>query len=157
MTEARRSGNGREPAVRFGKLPGYIGYQVRQAQTAVFRDISRTIKSIGATPGEFSLLALLAVNPGINSMTLARIYQLDKATLSLAVKSLVARGFISSTRNTNDRRYYSLSLTPAGRAKLRRLTRLVEKQERVMDGVLKKGERALLLDMLERIARAFGT
>ena len=142
-------------AVDFGRLSGYIGYQVRQAQSAVFRDISRSIKAIGVTPGEFSLLAMLAANPGINSITLARIYQLDKATLSLSIKSLVKRGLISSTRNANDRRYYSLSLTPAGRAKLRRLTRLIEKQEQTMEAVLKKGERELLLDLLQRVARAF--
>jgi len=144
-----------QPSVNFGRLSGYIGYQVRQAQSAVFRDISRSIKEIGVTPGEFSLLAMLEANPGINSITLARIYQLDKATLSLSIKSLVKRGLISSTRNANDRRYYSLSLAPAGRNKLRRLTRLIEKQERTMDAVLRKGEREQLLDILKRIARAF--
>jgi hypothetical protein len=73
--------NGKEqPSVDFGRLSGYIGYQVRQAQSAVFRDISRSIKAIGVTPGEFSLLTMLEANPGINSITLARIYQLDKAT-----------------------------------------------------------------------------
>ena len=144
-----------QPSVDFGKLSGYIGYQVRQAQSAVFRDISRSIKAIGVTPGEFSLLTLLEANPGINSITLARIYQLDKATLSLSIKSLARRGLISSTRNPSDRRYYSLSLTPAGRAKLRRLTRLIENQERTMDAVLKKGEREQLLELLKRIASAF--
>ena len=148
--------DGREkPSVNFGKLSGYIGYQVRQAQSAVFRDISRSIKAIGVTPGEFSLLAMLEANPGINSIALARIYQLDKATLSLSIKSLVKRGLISSTRKPTDRRYYALTLTALGRAKLRRLTRLIENQEQTMDAVLKKGERELLLDLLRRIARAF--
>src|SRR3972149_7521341 len=72
--------------VDFGKLPGYIGYQVRQAQSAVFRDLSRTLREAGVTPGEFSLLTLLRANPGINSITLTRIYQLDKATLLLSIK-----------------------------------------------------------------------
>ena len=142
-------------AIKFGGLPGYIGYQVRQAQSAVFRDISRAIKDIGVTPGEFSLLALLKTNPGVNSVTLAKIYQLDKATLSLAIKSLVRRGIIRSTRSADDRRYYSLKLTPAGRAVLRRVTRRIEKQERTMDAVLGPGERRRLLDLLQRISRAF--
>ena len=141
--------------IKFGRLPGYIGYQVRQAQSAVFRDISRAIKDIRVTPGEFSLLTLLETNPGVNSVTLAKIYQLDKATLSLAIKSLVRRGIIRSTRSTDDRRYYSLKLTPAGRAVLRRVTRRIEHQERTMDAVLKPGERRRLLDLLQRISRAF--
>ncbi len=141
--------------VDFGRLPSYIGYQVRQAQSAVFRDISRNIKAIGVTPGEFSLLAMLEANPGINSITLARIYQLDKATLSLSVKGLAGRGLISSARDSNDRRYFSLRLTPEGRSVLRRVTRRVEKQEQAMDAVLKPGERKLLLDLLDRVSRAF--
>ncbi len=141
--------------VDFGRLPGYIGYQVRQAQSAVFRDLSRTLRETGVTPGEFSLLTLLRANPGINSITLTRIYQLDKATLSLSIKGLAARGLISSTRHVNDRRYYALELTPAGRALLQGVTRFIERQERAMDAVLRPGERERLLDLLQRISRAF--
>ena len=150
--------NGPEPGlagVEFGRLPGYIGYQVRQAQSAVFRDLSRSLRDTGVTPGEFSLLTLLRANPGINSITLTRIYQLDKATLSLSIKGLVTRGLISSTRHANDRRYYALELTPAGRALLQGVTRRIERQERAMDAVLKPGERERLLDLLQRISRAF--
>src|SRR3990170_436121 len=141
--------------VDFGRLPGYIGYQLRQAQSAVFRDLSRTLRETGVTPGEFSLLTMLKANPGINSITLTRIYQLDKATLSLSIKALAARGLISSTRHANDRRYYALELTPAGRALLQGVTRHIERQERTMDAVLQPGERERLLDLLQRISRAF--
>ena len=141
--------------VEFGRLPGYIGYQVRQAQSAVFRDMSRTLRKTGVTPGEFSLLTLLRTNPGINSITLTRIYQLDKATLSLSIKGLAARGLISNTRNASDRRYYALALTPAGRTLLQGVTRYIERQERTMDAVLQPGERERLLDLLQRISRAF--
>jgi len=156
MKSATRSKVGREPAdVDFGRLPSYIGYQLRQAQSAVFRDISRTLKETGVTPGEFSLLTMLGANPGINSITLTRIYQLDKATLSLSIKGLAKRGLISSTRHANDRRYYALELTSEGRVLLRGVTRRIERQERTMDVVLNPGERDRLLDLLQRISRAF--
>lgn len=141
--------------VDFGRLPGYIGYQVRQAQSAVFRDLSRTLRETGATPGEFSLLTMVRANPGINSITLTRIYQLDKATLSLSIKGLATRGLISSTRSANDGRYYALELTREGHALLQGVTRRIERQERAMDAVLKPGERERLLDLLQRISRAF--
>ena len=140
----------------FGKLPGYLGYQIRLAQTSIFRDLSRSIKALGVTPGEFSLLATLEGNPGVSSLRLARVYQLDKASLSLALKRLAERGLIESNRNAADRRYHALRLTPAGRAVLRRATRHVEAQERAMDAVLGRGERALLLRLLGRIAGVFG-
>lgn len=141
--------------VAFGKLPGYLGYQIRQAQSAIFRDLSRSIRALGLTPGEFSLLATLDANPGLSSMRLAAVYQLDKTSLSLAVKRLAERGLIASNRNEADRRYHALRLTPAGRALLRRATRHVEAQERAMDAVLAPGQRELLLVLLTRIAGAF--
>ena len=58
----------------------------RQAQTAVFRDLSGSLRATGVTPGEFSLLAMLRANPDINSITLAT-HQLDKATLSLSIEA----------------------------------------------------------------------
>jgi len=155
----KRAANYRRPSARaevdFGRLPGYIGYQLRQAQSAVFRDLSRTLRDTGVSPGEFSLLTLLKANPGINSITLTRIYQLDKATLSLSIKGLVKRGLISSTRSAQDRRYFELALTEKGRTLLLAVTRRIERQERVMDAVLKQGERVMLLELLQRISRAF--
>lgn len=154
MAHPRPTKNG-NAAIEFGKLPQYIGYQLRQAQTIVFRDIARSIRSIGVTPGEFSLLSLLNSNPGINSITLASHYRLDKATLSLSIKRLAERGLIESERDEDDRRYYALRLSDTGRRKLRALTRLIEKQERMIDSVLRKGERQMVLDLLSRITEVF--
>ncbi len=154
MRKPQAKGGG-EAAVDFGRLPGYIGYQVRQTQSAIFRDISRSIGECGVTPGEFSLLSMLASNPGLNSITLARLYRLDKATLSLSLKRLAGRGLIQTDRSEEDRRYSPLRLTPAGRKQLRRATRRIEMQERAMDAVLKPGEREQILDLLQRIAGAF--
>jgi len=152
---SRRRNGARAAGVDFGRLPGYIGYQVRQTQSAIFRDISRAIGDLGVTPGEFSLLTMLEANPGLNSVTLARLYRLDKATLSLSLKRLVGRGLIRTERSEQDRRYHALQLTPAGRKVLARVTRRIEKQERAMDAVLKPGEREQVLDLLQRIAGAF--
>jgi DNA-binding MarR family transcriptional regulator len=156
MRKARASAPALAPEeLDLGRLSGYLGYQIRQAQSAIFRDLARATRPLGVTPGEFSLLATLQRNPGLSSMRLARAYQLDKTSLSLALKRLAARGLIESNRNEDDRRYHALQLTPAGRDVLRRATRRIEAQERAMDAVLEPGERKLLLDRLRRIAAAF--
>ena len=144
------------PQLNFGRLTGYIGYQVRLAQSAIFRDLSRSLRSLGVTPGEFSLLTVLAANPRVNSVTLSRVYGLDKTTLSLSLKRLTRRGLIETTRSDDDRRYYALHLTSDGRQLLRKVTGQIEKQERAMYAVLRPGERERLLDLLARIAGAFG-
>lgn len=151
---AAGSGSKELAEIDFGKLPGYVGYQVRQAQSAVFRDLGGMLRATGVTPGEFSLLTMVGANPGIHSITLARLYQLDKATLSLSIKRLARRGLIGVARSAEDRRYMQLTLSPHGRVLLRKVTRCVERQERVMSAALAPGERAQLLGMLQRIARA---
>ncbi|OFZ90274.1 MAG: hypothetical protein A2W21_03490 [Betaproteobacteria bacterium RBG_16_66_20] len=143
------------PQINFGRLTGYIGYQVRLAQSAIFRDLSRAIRGLRVTPGEFSLLTVLEANPGVNSVTLVRVYKLDKTTLSLSLKRLTKRGLIETARSDDDRRYYSLHLTTGGRQLLRKVTRKIEKQERAMDAVLRPGGRAQLLRLLARISSVF--
>ena len=149
----------REPAekaqtINFGPLPHYLGYQIRQAQAAVFRDLMTSIADLEVTPGEFGLLTMLDVNPGISQVDLAAVYKLDKSTLSLAVGRLVKRGLVRRTRSREDERYYALWLPRPGRLLLQRMRERIEAQERTMDTVLHRGERRHLLDMLQRISRA---
>lgn len=141
--------------IDYGRLPDYLGYQIRQAQSAVFRDFAHQMADLGVTPGEFGLLSLLERNPGITQVQLAAVYRLDKSTLSLAVSGLVKRGLAQRTRNARDQRFYGLSLTAAGRDLLAKVTGRVEEQERLMDAALHPGEREHLLDLLRRIAAAF--
>lgn len=144
---------GREQGIDYGPLPSYIGYRIRQAQTAAFRDLGGAVRDIGLTPGEFSLLTMVAANPGITQARLVEAHRLKKSTLSLAVKALVERGLVRRRRDRDDRRFFAIELTGLGRAKLARFTRRIEAQEREMDSVLAPGEREQLIDLLSRIAR----
>ncbi len=150
----RLSNTDKVRAISFGPLLDYLGYQIRQAQAAVFRDLMASISDLGVTPGEYGLLTLLDENPGISQIDLAAVYKLDKSTLSLAVARLLKRGLVQRTRGHDDKRYYALWLLAPGRTVLRRVRARVEAQERAMDAVLRRGERKHLLDMLRRISRA---
>lgn len=141
-----------EQSVSFGRLPDYVGYQVRQAQASIFRDFEAITAATGLTPGEFSLLTVIEANPGIDQVTLARLYRLDKSTLSYSVTRLKGRGLIARRRSTDDRRRYSLSLTEIGRAALVRATEMVEDQERRMASALGHGGRRQLLGLLRRVS-----
>lgn len=150
----RRSGRSKR-SIDFGPLPSYLGYQIRQAQTAIFRDLAASTERLKVTPGEYGLLALVDANPGISQIDLAQVYRLDKSTLSLAVSRLVKRGLIERRRSREDGRYFTLWLRQPGQRLLGHVRARVEAQERAMDGVLRRGERRKLLDMLCRISRVF--
>lgn len=147
-----------EPAgaqVRFGPLPDMLGYQIRQAQTAVFRDFAMTVAGLDISPGEFSLLTLIDANPGASQTRLASVYRVDKSTLSLRIAGLVKRGLVRRSRSRTDQRLYALWLADPGRRLLAKVRKHVDRQEQAMADTLGPGERELLLDMLQRIARAF--
>jgi len=154
--KANRIKNDRfERDVSLGALPTYIGYQIRQVQTAIFQDLQASLAQFDATPGEFGLLTLIDANPGISQVDLAELYRLDKSTLSLAVSRVVKRGLVERRRDGYDGRYYTLWLRPPGRSLLQRMRGYVEKQELDMDAALQRGERQNLLDILGRISRVF--
>lgn len=139
------------PIPTFGPLLGYLGYQIRQAQVAIFRDLTVASADLDLTPGEYGLLAMVDQNPGISQIDLAAVHKLDKSTLSLAVTRLAKRGLIRRARNPNDDRAKLLFLREAGARLLARMGECIEAQERAMDTALRSGERELMLDALRRI------
>ena len=137
--------------VNLAQLPNYLGYQIRQAQIAVFKDLLVPLKDLNLTPGEFSLLTSVRYNKGVSQIELANVYDIDKSTLSHSIKRMVNRRLIIRKRLENDRRYYGLSLTPAGSRLLKRVTSIVESQEELMESVVTKAEKEKFLQILSRI------
>ena len=137
-----------------GPLPGYVGYALRRAQSASFRHLERSAGALALTPGQFSQLAAIEANPGINQRRLAALFGLDKSTLSPAMEALAARGLVQRTRASDDARAWSLSLTPQGRQLLARMRAKVEAQERIIAGALAPAERRRLVAALKRIEAA---
>jgi DNA-binding MarR family transcriptional regulator len=144
-----------EPSL--GPLPGYLGYTLRQAQVSVFKDFAHRGAAFGITPGQFSLLILVAENPGISQGALARIHGLDKSTLSPAVDKLARRDLIRRERDPDDRRFYVLSLTENGIRTLKKVTAMVESQERAMIKAIEPSDPAAAIAMLQEIIKALGT
>lgn len=137
--------------VNLAQLPNYLGYQIRQAQIAVFKDLLVPLKDLNLTPGECSLLTSVRYNKGVSQIELASVYDIDKSTLSHSIKRMVNRRLIIRKRLENDRRYYGLSLTPAGSRLLKRVTSIVESQEELMESVVTKAEKEKFLQILSRI------
>ncbi len=148
---AKRNG-GAEAAL--GPLPDYVGYALRRAQTASFRHLERSAGDLALTPGQFSQLAAIEANPGINQRKLAALFGLDKSTLSPAMEALAARGLVQRVRDPEDGRAWALSLTAQGRQLLARMRARIEAQERVIASALAPAERRRLLAALRRIEAA---
>lgn len=139
----------RDAALEPGMLPGLLGYRLRLAQQAVFRDFAASIPEV--SPGRVGVLLLIEANPGVTQGRLARAVALERSTMVGVVDTLEARGLIERRRGA-DRRTNGLWLTRAGRALLGRLKRRIESHEQRVAARLSAAERKELLALLEKLS-----
>jgi len=132
-----------------GALPELIGYRLRLAQQAVFRDFAASVH--GLSPGRVGLLILIDANPGVTQSRLAEAAGRDRSTMVGVLDQLEARGWLERRRGA-DRRTNGLWLTRAGKLLLARALRAIAAHERRIAARLSPAERRELLALLARIA-----
>jgi DNA-binding MarR family transcriptional regulator len=135
--------------LRPGILPGLLGYRLRLAQQAVFRDFAASVSEV--SPGRLGVLLLIEANPGVTQGRLARAVALERSTMVGVVDTLEARRLIERRRGT-DRRTNGLWLTRAGRTLLVRLKRRIQVHEDRVAAGLSTAERRELLALLEKLS-----
>ena len=82
----------RDDALRPGGLPGLLGYRLRLAQQAVFRDFAASVGEV--SPGRVGILFLIEANPGVTQSRLARAVHLDRSTMVGVIHTLEGRGLV---------------------------------------------------------------
>jgi len=130
-------------------LSGLLGYRLRVAQQAVFRDFARSIPE--ASPGRVGILLLIDANPGVTQSRLAHAVGIDRSTMVGVLHALQARELIERRRG-EDRRTNGLWLTKTGRALVAGLKQRIRVHERRVAARLDPSERAQLLELLEKLA-----
>lgn len=136
-----------------GALLGVLGYQLVQAgivTAAVFEE--QAGRPFSLRPVDYTVLALIAGNPGVSSARLAKALAVSPPNISPVVERLEERGLITRAPSEEDRRAQALHASRAG-------SRLVEQATRQLRGAeaalgLTPGEHALLLELLHKVACA---
>jgi len=139
----------REEALRPGALAGLLGYRLRLAQQAVFRDYASSVGEV--SPGRVGILLLVEANPGVTQSRLARAVHLDRSTMVGVIDKLEERALIERRRG-EDRRTNGLWLTRAGRTLLSRMKERIEQHERRVAARLTPAERGQLIVLLEKLS-----
>ena len=132
-----------------GALPDLLGYRLRLAQQAVFRDFATSVQ--GLSPGRVGLLIYIDANPGVTQSRLAEAAERDRSTMVGVLDQLQGRGLIERRRGA-DRRTNGLWLTRSGRSLLARALRGIARHEQRIAARLTSAERRQLLDLLGRIS-----
>jgi DNA-binding MarR family transcriptional regulator len=134
--------------LKAGVLPSLLGYRLRLAQQALFRDFAATVAEL--SPGRVGILLLIEANPGVTQTRLAHAVSLDRSTLVGVLHGLEAQRLVARRRG-EDRRTNGLRLTAEGRALVAKLKRRIVQHERRVAARLSDAEREQLLGLLAKL------
>ncbi|MBI5898274.1 MAG: MarR family transcriptional regulator [Rhodocyclales bacterium] len=145
--QAKRS----KTSLHYGILPDLIGYQLRMAQIALFRDFAQGPGAEDVTPGLFGVLVIIEANPDLKQSELARATHLDRSTVVTVIDNLERRGLVERRVALHDRRSNAIRLTEAGTTLLKKLKRQVTQHEKRLMANFSADERDSFIRLLQKV------
>lgn len=134
-----------------GGLDEVVGFHIRLAHGAAYRHFAESFAHLDLTQKQVSVLWLVADRPGIGQSDLARMLQMDRATVMAIVNRLQRRGFLTREDHGRDARRRALVPSEAGRAALAQARVAIAEHERWLTSRYSRREVRLLIDLLSRI------
>jgi len=120
----------------YGPLEKQLGYLLRRAQIAVFRDFFAVFNEFDIRPAQYSVLTVIECNPGLSQTQVCDALGIRKANFVAMLDALEARGLVRRASTPKDRRSYALFLTDAGQDFMRKLHGMAaEHEQRIVDRV----------------------
>jgi DNA-binding MarR family transcriptional regulator len=150
---AAQTDDGPEAGLDLGRLDGILGFHLRMASAAIYRDFAATLADLALTQKQLAVLELIERNPGVSQVDLANALGTDRATMMALVDRLDLRGLIARRISTADKRRQELRLTPSGKAVRRDAFSLVDRHEQRFLSRFTPAEHETLVEALKRIYR----
>jgi DNA-binding MarR family transcriptional regulator len=138
----------RRTAIDIDTLHGHFGYFIRRLQVWVFQDFIRTLAPIDIRPAQYSVLIVIAANPGLSQSDLADTLGIERARLVRLLDKLEKRGLTQRLASRTDRRSHALKLTPDGQKTLKRAKALAAEHEARIIARIGTEQRKSLIDAL---------
>jgi DNA-binding MarR family transcriptional regulator len=138
--------------VDLGEMTGLLGLMLRLAQVRIYEQFYAEFAGTDVRPGEYTVLAVIALNPGMRQGVLARTLHIKPAHMTKLVARLVANDMVTRTVPPEDRRSIHLALTPKGRGYLERHGPRFQKVHAAERLPLTDQETEQLLGLLRKLA-----
>ena len=136
------------------RLGHLVGYAATRASIELKKSFARHLGPLDLKAVEFSILVLVTSNPQINQKRLGEALDVSAPNMAVTLDRLVARGWIERVRSTRDRRAVHIHLTPQGQDLVQRAEKIAATMENATLRVLSPAERALLIELLTKVARS---
>ncbi len=129
-----------------------VGYAASRAALELRKVFARHMEPLDLRVPEFSILMLVASNAEVNQKQIGQALDISPPNLAVTLDRMAERGWIERVRSTRDRRAQHIHLTAAGRAEAERSRRISAAMEEPTLAALSRAERALLIELLRKIA-----
>jgi DNA-binding MarR family transcriptional regulator len=148
----RQQTNNRK-SLDIGVLNEHLGYFIRRLQVWVFQDFIRTLAPVDIRPAQYSVLVVIAANPGLSQSDLADRLGIERARLVRVLDKLERRGLTQRLASPTDRRSHALRLTREGQKILKRAAMLAALHEAKLIEKLGPEQRKSMLTLLKHFDR----
>lgn len=138
----------------YGGLDQILGFRVRMAHIAMYRDFSNELSTLGLTQKQCATLWLVQANPGASQADLAAILSMDRATMMAIIDRLEEAEFVVRKRSVSDRRRQELYLTPGGQKAVTKTRAAIARHEERFTSKFTRAELDALLAALMKLAEA---
>ncbi|PKO68177.1 MAG: MarR family transcriptional regulator [Betaproteobacteria bacterium HGW-Betaproteobacteria-16] len=134
-------------------LESLLGYNARRAALAVITIFLQRMAPYGLRPVDFSVLTLIAHNPGITSRQICAALDILPPNLVGMIKQLQKRELIERRPHPTDRRAQGLHLTPSGKKLQREAQATASSLEQGATHSLTPAELKTLIHLLKKVYR----
>ena len=133
-------------------LAHLVGYAASRAAIEMKKVFARHMEPLELKIAEFSILMLVASNGDVNQKQLGRALDISAPNMAVTLDRMAERGWVERVRSTRDRRAQQIHLTTAGHALAERARKIAATMEEPALAALSPAERALLIEMLRKLA-----
>ena len=134
------------------RLMHLVGYAATRASIELKKTFAKHMGPLDLKVVEFSILVLVASNPLVNQKQLGQALDMSAPNLAVTLDRMVERGWVERVRSTLDRRAQHVHLTARGRELTQQAEKIAATMENAALRVLSPAERALLIELLLKVA-----
>ena len=127
------------------------GFLLRRAHQLAVSIFEAQLEHLRATPAQIAVLTMLRDHPSLYQSELARAIGLDKATVSVLVKAMEARGLLQRRPSSSNSKRIAVTLTTQGESMVARSRVPCRKADELLMSPLKTEERDQLVALLRRL------
>jgi DNA-binding MarR family transcriptional regulator len=136
------------------ELRSHLGFWLRFVSNHVSYSFAARTEASGVTVAEWVVLREIYGKTGVVPSALAESTGLTRGAISKLVDRLLNKKLLTRSERSDDRRYQSIALTPAGQALVPRLAALADETDAKFFAALSASERQELESILKKLVRA---